>query len=275
MIGYIVDIEFVWGFQARIAGLTKTSPSFYYPPPTTFLGALAEVIAKENNIGENEGKRIIPKLGNNLLAIGWKPLNCIPIKYADINKIIAIKETSGILYPHPKDLVKSFDSPARGRTILSTLDNNAPKIRWFIVFRKNKFIFNGDEMEVNADSFWKMHRISSKESRISVTDVKRVTPVIIKNKSVTNYSIPVKEGMNLIRGRGEWRFEYYVDPFEMKTYDNQENPLINYLTKKKIILFGSPILISILSTPEYIVEFNNKFAAYKYEKEVVIGRWSK
>jgi len=275
MIGYIVDIEFVWGFQARIAGLSKTSPSFYYPPPTTFLGALAEVIAKENNIGENEGKRIIPKLSDNLLAIGWKPLNCIPIKYADINKIIAIKETSGILYPHPKDLVKSFDSPARGRTILSTLDNNAPKIRWFIVFRKNKFIFNGDEIEVNADSFWKVHRISSKESRISVTDVKRVTPVIIKNKSVSNYSIPVKEGMNLIRGRGEWIFEYYVDPFEIKTYDSQENPLINYLTKKKIILFGSPILISILSTPEYIVEFNNKFAAYKYEKEVVIGRWSK
>ena len=61
----------------------------------------------------------------------------------------------------------------------------------------------------------------------------------------------------------------------MKTYDSQENPLINYLTKKKIILFGSPILTSILSTPEYIVEFNNKFAAYKYEKEVVIGRWSK
>ncbi|MEM4141284.1 MAG: type I-A CRISPR-associated protein Cas5, partial [Nitrososphaeria archaeon] len=82
--GYILDIEFTWGFQAKIVGLSKTSPSFYYPPPTTILGAIAESIAKEHNVSEFKGKEIIPKLSENLLAIGIRPVNCVPIKYEDL-----------------------------------------------------------------------------------------------------------------------------------------------------------------------------------------------
>jgi CRISPR-associated protein Cas5a/b/c len=275
MIGYIVDVEFVWGFQARIAGLSKTSPSFYYPPPTTFLGAMAEVIAKEHEIGEKRGKEIVPALSEKLLAIGWRALNCIPVKYSDINRILAVKITSGILYPNPKDLGKSFDSPARGKTVLSTLDSDAPKIRWFLVFRDDRFEFDDNETRLDERLFWKMHRLGSKESRVSVVDVARVKPETLQGKVITSYSFPVEDGVNpAMVKEGRWEFEVYINPFEVGRYDEKENPVINYISGKRAFLFRIPVLKDVLATPEYIVEVGGNFAAYKADNEVVIGRWS-
>ena len=277
MIGFIVDIEFVWGFQARIVGLSKTSPSFYYPPPTTFLGALAEVIAKDEGVGEKEGKKIIPKLSENLLAIGVKPINCIPIKYEDLNRIIMIsrkmskKLGKNILFPHPRDLDASFDSPARGKTILSSLDDDAPTIRWFLVFKSNKIKFNGDEVLLSEEHFWKIHRLGSKESRVSVIDVLRLDKLDVKDKNVvTNYSFPVTKSITVVDGRGNWEYEVYVNPFEVKRYDEKENPVTNYTAGKKILPFKVPILQT-LRQPRCRIELTDNAIAYKFEDEVVVG----
>ncbi|AAB89384.1 MULTISPECIES: type I-A CRISPR-associated protein Cas5a [Archaeoglobus] len=266
MIGYLVDVEFVWGFQARIAGLSKTSPSFYYPPPTTFLGAVAEAIAKDKGIGEQRGKEIISELGENLLAIGWKALNCTPLRYSDINRILAVKITSGVLYPNPQDLAKSFDSPARGKTILSSLNDEAPKIRWFLVFK---------EEAVEEKILWKIHRIGSKESRVAVVDVKKVKVTQKDGLISTDYSFPAEDGVEL-RGilSQRWEFEVYLNPFEVK-YSEKENPLMSYISGKKAVLYRIPIMTSIFSTPECLVEVGGDFKAYEAGGEVVIGRCSK
>ncbi len=275
MMGFIVDTEFVWGFQARIVGLSKTSPSFYYPPPTTFLGALAEVMAKAEGIGEKEGKKIIPKLGKNLLAIGVRPINCVPIKYEDLNRIVAVKITSGILYPNPKDLSKSFDSPARGKTILSSLDDNPPTIRWFLVFKNEKIEFNGNELSLSEEHFWKIHRLGSKESRVSVIDVLRIDKLNVKDGNViTNYSFPVTKSIKVVDSRGNWEYEVYVNPFEIERYDESENPVTNYISGKKTLPFKIPILQTLLTQPECRVELAGKAVAYEFEDEVVVG-WSR
>ncbi len=272
MIGFIVDTEFVWGFQARIVGLSKTSPSFYYPPPTTFLGALAEVIAKAEGIGEKEGKKIIPKLSENLLAIGVRPINCVPIKYEDLNRIITVKITSGKLYPNPKDLAKSFDSPARGKTILSSLDDDAPTIRWFLVFKSNKIKFNGDELSLSEEPFWKIHRLGSKESRVSVIEVLRIDELDVKDKNaITNYSFPVTKSITVVDNRGNWEYEVYVNPFEVKRYNEVENPVTNYTAGKKTLPFKIPILVTTLRQPRCRVELTSNAVAYKFEDEVVVG----
>jgi len=273
MIGFIVDVEFVWGFQARIVGLSKTSPSFYYPPPTTFLGALAEVIAKDKRIGEKEGKEVITQLSQNLLAIGVKPINCKPIKYEDLNRIIAVKITSGILYPNPKDLGKSFDSPARGKTILTSF-SDAPKLRWFLVFKDDSIRINNDKISLNEDVFWKIHRIGSKESVVSIIDVKKVMKeleVIRKDRVETTYSFPVRRGVNIEKEETErnWVYEVYINPFNVK-----DNPVKNYIEGKNILPFKIPILNT--ADDEYFcrVRVEDDAVAYKFEDEVVIG-WSK
>jgi CRISPR-associated protein Cas5a/b/c len=272
MIGFIVDTEFVWGFQARIVGLSKTSPSFYYPPPTTFLGALAEVIAKDGGVGEREGREIISKLSENLLAIGVRPINCKSIKYEDLNRIIAVKITSGILYPNPKDLAKSFDSPARGKTILSSLDGNAPAIKWFLVFKNDKIKLNSDEVNLDENTFWKIHRLGSKESRVSVVDVKVVEDLDVVNDIVeTTFSFPVTRDINIVKEETErnWVYEVYVNPFDVG-----DDPVKSYIEGKNILPFKVPILNTIGEEYFCRVKLEGNAVAYKFKDEVVIG-WSK
>lgn len=262
MIGFIADYEFVWGFQARIVGLSKTPPSFLYPPPTTFLGALAEVIAKEYGFPESRGRNLIAKLSENLLAIGFRPLNCFPVKYSDINRILAVKITGGILYPNPKDLAKSFDSPARGKTVLCSLDGDAPKMRWFLVFKDN-FNFDGKKVELAEEHFWKLHRIGSKESLVSAVGVEKVDVEQLSGKVYTKYCYPI-EGLKELDREGRWEFEVYVNPFE----PSAESVLENYLSGKKAMPFRVPIMRNF--PPESIVELS-ELVAYKAKDEVVVG----
>jgi hypothetical protein len=55
MIGFLIDLEFVWGFQSKVVGYSKSSPAFTYPPPTTFLGAVAEVLRRSTRWGSRKG----------------------------------------------------------------------------------------------------------------------------------------------------------------------------------------------------------------------------
>ena len=261
MIGFIVDVEFVWGFQARVIGLSKTSPSFYYPPPTTFIGAMAEVIAKNEKFGEQRSLKLMNKLSENLLAIGLRPLNCKPIRYEDLNRILAVKITSGVLYPHPSDLTKSFDSPARGKTILASLDGDSPKLRWFIVFKDKNLDLNGKTIQIDEDIFWKIHRISSKESIVSVVNVESFEPLIIQENIKTNYSFPYKD-LKIVNDVGTWIYEVYINPFKFG------DPVKDYLEGKNILPFKVPVLEMKDSECYCIVKAKS---AFKYEDEVVVG----
>jgi CRISPR-associated protein Cas5a/b/c len=269
MIGFIVDTEFSWGFQANVVGLSKTPPSFYYPPPTTFLGALSETFAKEYNLGESKGRTIMQELGKKLLAIGVKPVNCLPVRYEDINRIIAVKRTGGILYPNPVDLTGSFDSPARGKTFLMSLDEDAaPQLRWFLVFKDLELELMGTKFIVSEDQFWKIHRLGSKESRVSVVDVKNIKDFEIERMNgviETTYSFPVKKVKILKEETPKnWTSETYINPFNFSAY-----PLKDYLECKNLVVFKVPLIY--VAEEEYYCRVEAE--AYKYKEEVVVG-WS-
>jgi len=267
-IGFMVDIEFAWGFQARVIGLSKTNPSFLYPPPTTFLGALSEAIAKNLGFSEFNGKTIMENLSRELLAIGWKPLNCRPVRYEDINRVIAIRIVGKTgLYPTPKNLSGSFDSPARGKTSLYSLDDKAPTIRWFLVF-KNEAIKIGENSIELEDNFWRIHRIGSKESRVSVVNVKGFTPEIKSGAIKTNYATLLDFGIiDLVEG--EWVIENYLNPFDPESF---KNPLQSYF--EKTIKFMCPMPrwgYPIIDIPFIRVKLAEDAKAYVYEKEAIIG----
>jgi len=267
MKGYIVDVEFIWGFQCRIAGLSKTSPSFLYPPPTTFLGALAESIAKREAIGEEKGKQLISALCKNLLALGVRPLNAIPVKYEDLNRIIAVKITGGKYYPRVDNLIASFDSPARGKTILSSIDGEPPRLRFFIVVKSTMPEIDNEKIEITSEHFWSIHRIGSKESRISVINVEEISDLETKinTRIITNYSFPLFSSIRPMRPiQIKWNAEVYIDPFKIEEYKPLE-----YVKGKKLLPFMVPILVR--SPPEYIVELKKDAQAFSYKKEVVIG----
>jgi len=276
MIAYIIDMEFVWGFQSRIVGLSKTSPSFYYPPPTTFLGSLAESISKKENLGENKGRDVIPSLSENILAIGLRPLNCVPLRYEDINRVVVIRKGTD-LFPNPlteEGKKRLFDSPGRGKTVLASIDDDPPKIRWFLVFRTDSIKIGDKETELLEEHFWSIHRLGSKESRVSVIEVKKTGNLdLIKGKRViTNYSFPINEEVRPLSVKQErWVGEVYVDPYRLRSYDEADNPVINYVQGRKLSLFMVPILV--VGPPEYVVEAVGKTVAYKVKEDVILG-WS-
>ena len=280
-VGFIVDLEFTWGFQSRVAGLSKTSPSFYYPPPTVILGGIAESIARKHEIGESDGKKLIPALSKNLLAIGVRPLNCIPITYQALSRIIAIREAGGVKYPTPKPkyIFKSFDAPARGHTILSTIDGDAPQMKLFIVFKSDEINFNGRKLKLSENGFWRIHRLGSKESLVSVLDVTRIDSEMlneIRNSiTETTYSFPIGGGFNiaLIKCMGLWREEEYIDPFRVEGYDERENPVVNYMLGRKLIKFKMPLksVEDFMGKTACILKIQGNVVAYKYGEEVVIG----
>lgn len=266
----MVNIEFVWGFQARVVGLSKTSPSFYYPPPTTFLGALAESVAKSLRLGESSGRRVMAELSKNLLAIGLKPINCRPLKYADVNRIIAIRVTSGQLHPTPANLAGSFDSPARGKTMLQSLDGSSPIIRWFLVFKDDGIVIDDRSLKLEKE-FWRIHRLGSKESRVCVFDVERCLDVKMNDEQVkTSYSIPLNlvKPVDLDKMDGKWIVEQYLDPFDEKSF---EKPVEDYL--RETTRFMSPVREYACSDSPYgRVEPIKGANAYLCGEEVVMGR---
>jgi len=274
MIGILLDTEFAWGFQARVIGLSKTTPSFHYPPPTTFLGSLAEAIARKSCLGEDKGREIAVMLGEKVFALGVRPINCIPIKYSDINRIISIKITSGELCPDPKDFAKSFDSPARGKTLMMSYGENPPVLRWLLVLDDDKLNFNGKIFSLSDKKYlWAIHRLGSKESRVSVLNVD-VVENIEKNWGVvvTKYSFPIIEGVTPEEQlQVRWIYESYTDPRKLE-YDKTENPLANYMMGENLVTYSIPIKET--GDPEFRVRVNKPAVAYKIGDEYVVG-WEK
>lgn len=269
MIGFIVDVEFVWGFQSKIVGYSKTSPSFTYPPPTTILGAIAENIAKEKNLGEGKGKDVITKLSNNLIAIGVRPLNCLSIKFSDINRLISIRRTGKRDYPSAEDPYGSFDAPAMGKTILAPLVDESPKLRYFIVF-KDEYLhrIGATDVFIDSDSIWGIHRLGSKESIVSVSDVEECEPQKMVGQVNTYYSFPLIEGVTAISPIvRKWSQENLINPFNLLEY----NPINQYLLGQSIVRFYLPVMEAPKNYPIYAIKVSGNACAYMHGEEVIVG----
>jgi len=271
MIGFRFDLEFVWGFQCKVVGLSKSSPSFYYPPPTTILGAIAEQIAKEYKIGEKKGKEIIPLLSANLLALGIKPLNCTPVKFSDVNRLITLKIIGGNkLYPRPDDIAGSFDAPAVGKTMLSPLEGEPPRLRVIVIFKDKTINLRNELIEITSDFIWGIHRIGSKESLVSVVDAIDFHPNKIEGNVDTEYSFPLIDGVSLLREDSpSWIREMVVNPFTIKSYDEKQNPVIDYLQGVNVLQYMQPIKLA--AQPRYRVKLSPNSCGYKVDNDQVIG----
>ncbi len=272
MIGFMIDFEFVWGFQSKVVGYSKSSPAFTYPPPTTFLGAVAEVLAKKHSLGEQEGRSVIKALSDKLLAIGVRPLNCIPLKFADINKVIAVRLTGGKQYPSPEDPYGSFDAPAHGRTFLSLVSENeeGPILRYFLTLDDDEIkVRGGGTIRLEEEDLWEIHRIGSKESLVAVTEVKSFTPKVKDGRVTTYYSFPLLEGgeVRLQNYEPKWILEKTINPFKLTNYD----PLTSYVLGQNLIDIYYPVIESPQRPPRYIVEVGGSICFYEWKYEGVIG----
>ncbi|EZQ01516.1 CRISPR-associated protein Cas5 [Candidatus Acidianus copahuensis] len=255
MIGLIFDVEFMWGFQARVAGMSKSSPSFSFPPPTVILGALAEPVARRLKAGEGNYVNTIAKLSKSLLALGIKSLNFIPLKYQDLNRVLALRTSDNVRYPSPNpgEVYASFDAPARGKTSTSSIDGRPPTLRVFMVFK--------DDI-VKVEDIWKIKRIGSKESLVSVIDVVSGEPTVIRGDIETDYSYPISNAIQVIDTDGTWISEHFVSPFDLS-----DSPAVLY-SKGLGVQYNIGLPFRDLSVKLRL----NGWVGYKLNNEVVVGR---
>ncbi len=243
MRAYRIRLEFAWGHQSRIIGLSKTNPSYYYPPPTTIIGAVAEPLAKNHRLGENPATVALLQraLSQNLLALGVKPVNTLPLKYMDINRIIAVGDKKKKKYPTPEDLAGSFDAPARGKTIMSPLrPGEPPIIDILLVLSKPLISVKGIDIRISAESLWEIHRLGSKESIVSVVDVEATNKISIEQGlAITSYSFPLTSSVSVVEKlSGRWTYEVYVDPYSL----GSSQPLLHhYFSGKNLITYMIPL----------------------------------
>ncbi len=275
---YRFRVEFVWGHQSRIIGLSKTNPSYYYPPPTTIIGAICEALAKDYGLGEKPDttRKLLATISSKLLAIGVKSVNAVPMKHIDINKIIAIKIVSGIVYPSTKNIVASFDAPGRGKTIMSSLDNNPPMIDIALVLRDTILAIEGRRIEIDKNTLWEIHRLGSKESIVSVNKVDYSEDIEVEEGvAITKYSFPVTNGVKVLEEvRRKWMYEVYMDPFKIK---HDGKPLEEYLRGENTIAYRVPIKIVAGDDPKIKVQVSSPMAIYSIgfngrRREKLIGR---
>jgi len=260
MKGFLFDVEFMWGFQARIAGMAKSSPSYIFPPPTSILGSLAESYARRKGLSESKSVETMRELSNVLLTLAYKPCNAVPIVVQDLNRIIAIRTAAGVSYPSLMDVYGSFDAPARGKTILSSINNEPPILRVMLVFKEGS--------DVIVDDIWRMKRIGSKESMISVIKVVEGIPEILKDGIIkTKYSFPHIDGMDWDHD-GEYVEQYFVPPIPILGQSLVDSPSALYLR--------SQVVKYVIGVPYRDYQFRIKklppgFVGYKIGEEVAIG----
>lgn len=279
MIAYKLVIEFTWGHQSRIIGLSKSNPSYYYPPPTTLLGALLEPVAKEYRLGEEPRgfRKLLSNLSHKLLAIGIRPVNAMPVKYMDLNRIIIVRKRGKITYPicsSTKDIMESFDAPARGKTILSSLDMEPPKIELLLVLQDNIIRYGNTSIELGKDLLWEIHRIGSKESLVSIINILETTNINAEEGIVsTTYSLPLDNNVKVLEEiRRKWSYEVYIDPYNINT---DKSILEYYLEGRNLKTFMIPIKTSITEQPMLKIEVTKPYMAYTVkfpdDRESIIG----
>ncbi len=266
---YVVDVELTWGYQVGIAGLSKSQPTYLYPPPTTILGAIAEAIGRKEELGEASFSKIYSALTKDLVAVNIRPLNYIPIRYKDISRILMVTYKTGqqLLYPTPKDIGKSFDAPSRGKTIASPLKiGEPPKLRIILIWRKMpRLKLKNNTVLLSEKYLWRIHRLGSKESIVSVTNVIPCKVSIITERCTsTRYSFPLRsvEIFNLLSGK--LVFETYSDPFV------GDLGSVSYV-KGKTITYAVPILRNLLIEPIIKVKISEIGILLEACSEKIIG----
>ncbi|MEM4591990.1 MAG: type I-A CRISPR-associated protein Cas5a [Sulfolobales archaeon] len=262
MKGFLIDLEFTWGFQARVVGMSKTSPSFQLPPPTTMLGAIAEAYSRRRGLSEYRSYETIQGLAEKTVVLAYKLVNVIPIAYQDLNRIVAVRFSGGISYPSTKDPYGSFDAPARGKTILSSIDGGPPTMRVFCVFR--------DDSEITKDDLWRIRRVGSRESLVSVLNVIESSPEVLRPETLkdgvveTDYLLPLTyEIEKSIINIGDGLIQMFVP---LKSLAPGYTPPKLYLENKVL-----KHVISMPITNKLKVKLPRGYVGYKIEDEVAVG----
>lgn len=229
----VIDAEVHWGYSIKIANVGKAQPALYVPPPSTLIGAISLPLAKHRGAGETirNGKNVFS------IAFMYKPMftgaACkiigIGTYWEDINRnIIALFQVPGRRL-NPK---YRFNATPVGKIYSPRQD-----IRMLFVVKEkiaSEMLGENWQNEIQLAG-WEMSRLGSKESIISVEQVRLDDTSVINNgQSSTSFYFP-KTAADIIKG------EFFYSDF---WGDNHQFGLTPQLVKYVIPGTRAPVVKS-------------------------------
>ncbi len=279
MKSFLFDIELMWGYATRLAGMAKSAPSFRFPPPTTILGAIAFSYARRKGYGEERSYQTLSELAAGTLALSYRPLSTQAISFQDVNRILAIRTSGGESYPSIERPYASFDAPATGKTLLSYVGegDGVPSLRSVIVVK--------DSLDIKADDIWGIYRIGSKEGLACVTRVVQCNPSVLRGRVTTSYMFPKVSAIRVLDIPGQTNEESYVPvpyaemdsggPTHLEGEERRNRGLPDSVTS---LVIGSKVLPHVQVLPDVYggrvqaeLMLNKPYVGYACDGEVVIG----
>ncbi len=266
-LAYKVKLEYNWGFSASVPGLAKTNPTHPYPPLTTVIGAIGEVLAKDHMLGEYNSHLLMKELSRNILVATYRAINYVPVKYQDLNKIIVVKESN-------KPTIT--DAPARGKTITVPLMQSLPPILEIVLaFNSETISCCNKKMKIDPEVLWSIHRIGSKESIVNIWSVEKIISegeFSRSSKIKTCFAFPVSYVKQIGHTNCLWEIMWQVNPYTPESW--HKTPAMSYTFGVSIIPYMVPIKSKIEPNIQCLIEIIPKSGVFILDIDGVkaIGR---
>lgn len=189
---FLVDIIFYWGFSIRTIGSSAASLSYLIPPPQTLIGALSWSLTRALGFPEVVNNASATKLFIDRSIVLWSSakINGLAMPYSDLVKL---ERSPYQRESYRVEEARQFGVSSMGRIYAPGLKAT---IAYVIDVEKLSVLLrdlgmNVDPLELLKLATYSIIRVGSKESIVTVTNVKIVDPRDVYDNVVeTSFYVP-------------------------------------------------------------------------------------
>jgi len=155
-----VSIQPHWGYALRVVPFSKSKPALLFPPPTTFIGALAYPLNILLKVPENNGEISSADRYRKMFISVNARINVPVIKYGDLTRVFWYRKEEKVVQSDAVSLEKVYSVSSDGSIdVIYVVDESEAE----------RIVGDLNTLKLAA---WGISRIGSKESAVSVESVK-------------------------------------------------------------------------------------------------------
>lgn len=149
-----------WGYALRVVPFSKSKPALLFPPPTTFIGALAYPLNTLLGVPENDGEVSSADRYRKMFISVNARINVPVIKYGDLTRVFWYRKEEKVVQSDAVSLEKVYSLSSDGSIdVIYVVDESEAE----------RIVGDLNTLKLAA---WGISRIGSKESTVSVESVK-------------------------------------------------------------------------------------------------------
>ena len=244
--GLVVDVELHWGITLNYFSGTKSKPVLQVIPPTTIIGALsyplAKLMGKPENVGDASSAEVFKEI---FVGVYYSMVKGALVPYAEISKVWFYKVRD-----------RRFESDAVAFPRLYARIPTRIRLYYVVDMSRASRKLGSNWKKILESAAWSILRLGSKESIVSVVDVRASMVKELRGRDVgvveTSATIPIYNVKSITSGRYvlaevvDWRSNR-IGRYAEATMVRVAQPIGAYHTPSKV-------LVEVNGAPVYLVE---------------------